>query len=193
MKRLVPLLALASILAGNGALAVGSDSERLARTCNNCHGVNGVSVGPSMPSIGGLPEAYLRTVMMQWKSGERYSATMSRLIKGYSDQQIADLAKYFAAKPWVPQPQPVDAKILAQGKAASERCTTCHGDTGSQPDDPAETPQIHGQWAKYMELEMMKYRDNAVAMPHRRMRGNTQRLKEEDVAAVAQYYAAQQK
>ncbi len=191
-KRVILALATAGLLSAP-AFASGDKTAALAATCNNCHGTNGVSVGPSMPSIGGLPEAYLRTVMMQWKSGERYSATMSRLIKGYSDQQIADLAKYFAAKPWVPQPQPVDAKILAQGKAASERCTTCHGDTGSQPDDPAETPQIHGQWAKYMELEMMKYRDNAVAMPHRRMRGNTQRLKEEDVAAVAQYYAAQQK
>lgn len=168
-------------------------TESLAATCNNCHGVNGVSVGPSMPSIGGLPETYLKTVMLQWKSGERYSATMGRLIKGYSDQQIADLAKYYAGKPWVPVPQKVDAKVLAQGKGASDRCATCHGDTGSQPDDPAETPMIHGQWAKYMELEMMKYRDKEVAMPHRRMRGNTQRLQEEDVAAVARYYASQSK
>lgn len=185
-------LLLAGLLA-TPAFAAQDKTAALADTCNNCHGVNGVSVGESMPSIGGLPEAYLKTVMLQWKSGERYSATMGRLIKGYSEQQIADLAKHFAAKPWVPVVQKVDAKVLAQGKAASERCTTCHGDTGSQPDDPAETPMIHGQWAKYMELEMMKYRDNAVAMPHRRMRGNSQRLKEEDVAAVAQYYAAQQK
>jgi len=184
------------LLLGIGVTAVAQAQDKtaaLAATCNNCHGVNGVSVGPSMPSIGGLPEAYLRTVMLQWKSGERYSATMGRLIKGYSDQQIADLAKHYAAKPWVPIAQPVAANVLAQGKAASERCATCHGETGSKPDDPAETPQIHGQWAKYMELEMMKYRDSSVAMPHRRMRGNTQRLNEEDVAAVAQYYAAQQK
>jgi cytochrome subunit of sulfide dehydrogenase len=174
------------------AFAAQDKTAALADTCNNCHGVNGVSVGESMPSIGGLSEVYLNTIMQQWKTGERYSATMGRLIKGYSNQQIADLARYFSAKPWVPVAQPVDAKLLAQGEVASGRCTTCHGDTGSQPDDK-ETPYIHGQWAKYMELEMMKYRDKDVAMPHRKMRGNTQRLKEADVAAVAKFFAAQQK
>jgi len=190
-KRLILALAIAGLLSGT-AHAAQDKTAALANTCNNCHGLNGVSVGESMPSIGGLPEGYLRTVMLQWKSGERYSATMGRLIKGYSDQQIADLAKFFAAKPWVPVPQTYDAKIVAQGKAASERCVTCHGATGSEPDD-VDTPMIHGQWAKYMELEMLKYRDREVAMPHRRMRGNTQRLAEEDVAAVAKYYATQQK
>jgi cytochrome subunit of sulfide dehydrogenase len=186
------LVLLAAGLLTAPAFAAQDKTAALADTCNNCHGVNGVSVGESMPSIGGLPEAYLKTIMLQWKSGERYSATMGRLIKGYSEQQIADLAKFFAAKPWVPVVQQVDARIVAQGKAASDRCSTCHGDTGSEPDGD-ETPFIHGQWAKYMELEMMKYRDDAVAMPHRRMRGNSKRLAEEDVAAVAQYYAAQQK
>lgn len=190
-KRLILALAIAGLFSG-AAIAAQDKTAALANTCNNCHGMNGVSVGESMPSIGGLPEAYLRTVMLQWKTGERYSATMGRLIKGYSDQQIADLAKYFAAKPWVPVVQTFDAKIVAQGKAASARCVTCHGETGSAPDD-VDTPMIHGQWAKYMELEMMKYRDNAVAMPHRRMRGNSQRLAEEDVAAVAKYFASQQK
>ena len=190
-NRLILALAMSGLLAAP-AFAAQDKTAALADTCNNCHGVNGVSVGESMPSIGGLPETYLKTIMLQWKTGERYSATMGRLIKGYSEQQIADLAKHFAAKPWVPVVQKVDAKIVAQGKAASERCSTCHGDTGSEPDDD-ETPMIHGQWAKYMELEMMKYRDDAVAMPHRKMRGNTKRLAEEDVAAVAKYYATQQK
>lgn len=190
-NRLILALAMSGLLSAP-AFAAQDKTAALADTCNNCHGVNGVSVGESMPSIGGLPEAYLKTIMLQWKSGERYSATMGRLIKGYSEQQIADLAKFFAAKPWVPVVQKIDAKIVAQGKAASDRCSTCHGDTGSEPDDD-ETPMIHGQWAKYMELEMMKYRDDAVAMPHRKMRGNSKRLADEDVAAVAKYYAAQQK
>jgi cytochrome subunit of sulfide dehydrogenase len=190
-NRLILALAMSGLLSAP-AFAAQDKTAALADTCNNCHGVNGVSVGESMPSIGGLSETYLKTVMLQWKSGERYSATMGRLIKGYSEQQIADLAKFFAAKPWVPVVQKIDAKIVAQGKAASDRCSTCHGDTGSEPDDD-ETPMIHGQWAKYMELEMMKYRDDAVAMPHRKMRGNSKRLADEDVAAVAKYYAAQQK
>ncbi|MFN3593073.1 MAG: c-type cytochrome [Thiobacillaceae bacterium] len=71
-----------------------STIEALARTCNNCHGVNGVSAGESMPSIGGLPEGYLKNVMMEWKEGKRYSATMGRLIKGYTEEEISGLAAF---------------------------------------------------------------------------------------------------
>ena len=186
------LMALVTIgLAASSAHAATS-TENLASTCNACHGLNGVSVGPSMPSIGGLPEAYLKNIMLQWKSGERYSATMGRHFKGYSDAEITALATHFSKLPWVPVVQKVDAKVIAQGKDASERCETCHGATGSEPDDD-ETPKLNGQWATYMHLEMMKYRNDAVKMPHRKMRGNTKKLDEADVAAVAQFYAAQPK
>jgi len=167
-------------------------TEDLARTCNACHGLNGVSVGPSMPSIGGLSETYLKNVMLQWKSGERYSATMGRHFKGYSDAELAALASYFSKLPWVPVVQQADAKVIAQGKDASERCETCHGATGSEPDDE-ETPKINGQWAQYMHLELMKYRTGAVPMPHKKMRNNSNKLDEADVAAVAKYFAAQPK
>ncbi|MDP2787638.1 MAG: c-type cytochrome [Pseudomonadota bacterium] len=186
------LMALAALgLAATPALAADS-IENLARTCNNCHGINGVSVGPTMPSIGGLSEPYLKNMMLQWKSGERYSATMGRLIKGYSDEQIGALATHFSKLPWTPVVQKADAKVLAQGKAATDRCETCHGDTGGKPDD-TDTPKLNGQWARYMELELMKYRNDAVKMPHKKMRGNSKKLDEADVAAAAQYYAAQPK
>ena len=174
------------------APAFAGPTEDLASTCNACHGLNGVSVGPSMPSIGGLLEPYLNNLMLQWKTGERYSATMGRHFKGYSNEEISALARHFSKLPWVPVVQKADAKILAQGKAASDRCETCHGVTGSEPDDN-ETPKINGQWAEYMHLEMLKYRTEAVKMPHKKMRGNTKKLDEADVEAVAKYYAAQPK
>ncbi len=167
-------------------------TEDLASTCNACHGLNGVSVGPSMPSIGGLPEPYLKNVMLQWKSGERYSATMGRHFKGYSDAELAALAAYFSKLPWTPVVQAADAKIMAQGKEATERCETCHGATGSEPDDE-ETPKMNGQWAQYMELELMKYRNDAVKMPHKKMRTNAKKLDEADVSVAAKFFAAQPK
>lgn len=162
----------------------------LARTCNNCHGVNGVSVGASMPSIGGQSEAYLKQTMMQWKSGERASATMGRLIKGYSDEQIAALAKYFSAKPWTPVSQKVSAVALKEGKDVTERCETCHGVTGSKPDDE-QTPKLHGQWAKYLELELLKYRDDGFQMTHKKMLKNARKLDDAGVMTSADYYAGQ--
>ena len=166
--------------------------DALANTCNNCHGVNGVSAGGAMPSIGGQPEAYLKQILMQWKTGERAAADMNRLIKGYSDEQIAALAKYFAAKPWVPLVQKVSPDVLAKGKAATEKCATCHGDTGGQPDDEL-TPRLNGQSAMYLHLELDKYRDEAFLMPHKKMVKNARKMEEGDVGIAAKFYGSQSK
>ena len=186
------ILALFACLGLSSLPALAGPTEDLARTCNGCHGLNGVSVGPSMPSIAGLSETYLKNVLLQWKSGERYSATMGRHVKGYSDEELSALAAYYAKLPWVPVVQKTDAKTLAKGKDATERCETCHGATGSEPDDE-ETPKLHGQWAQYMELEILKYRTESIKMPHKKMRTNSKKLDEADVSAVAKFYGAQKK
>jgi sulfide dehydrogenase cytochrome subunit len=187
-----PIALLALSMIGVTMPVQAGPTEDLAATCNACHGLNGISVGPSMPSIGGLPEAYLKNLLLQWKHGERYAATMDRHVKGYSDEELAKLATHYAKLPWVPVPQASDAKTLAQGQAASDRCETCHGVTGSKPDD-ADTPFLHGQWAQYMAMELMKYRTEAAKMPHKKMRNNAKKLEGVDVDAVAKYYAAQPK
>ena len=190
MRKLSRLLCTLALIAGGPAAAAGINIEGLARTCNNCHGINGVSVGQSMPSIGGLSEAYLKQILMQWKSGERFSASMGRLVKGYSDEELAAIAGYYARLPWVPVAQNTDARRVAHGKDAVERCVTCHGDTGSEPDDDV-TPRLNGQWAKYMELELMKYRDDAVKMTHKKMRTNAKKLDEEGLKSAPEFFASQ--
>ena len=164
----------------------------LARTCYSCHGTDGVSAGKSMPSIAGLPKDYLKTVMMEWKSGERSSPNMTRLISGYTDEEIAGLADYFSKMKWTPVPQSASPAMLKLGKeVASDKCESCHGATGSEGDE--DTPKLNGQWAKYMELELDKYRDDGFKMPHKKMRKVARKLSEEEVAAVAAYFGAQSK
>lgn len=186
----------AGLLSASAAQATSSNSdiEALAATCNNCHGVNGVSVGPSMPSIAGLPEFYLRNVMLQWKKGKRFAATMDRLIKGYTDEQIAALAQFFSRLPWTPVAQEGDALLLAQGKAATSGCRNCHGASGGEPDE-ANTPNLNGQWAGYLELELLKCRDTdaRTKIPFAKMRSSCRKLDAADVRAAAAYYAAQRK
>jgi sulfide dehydrogenase cytochrome subunit len=175
-----------------GAATARPDIEVLARTCNGCHGVGGVSAGAPMPSIGGLPREYLRNVMKEWKYGERSSIAMDRIVKGFSDDQIDALATYFSKLPWVPVPQTVAPELIAKGKSAiSEYCEDCHGLTGNDPD--VGVPRINGQWAKYMELELLKYRSKEFKMPHRKMRKAAQNMKPGDVSAAAHYFGAQGK
>jgi sulfide dehydrogenase cytochrome subunit len=184
-------MAMALFWVSSTAMA-GLDVEVLARTCNNCHGVGGVSVGKSMPSIGGLPLEYLKNIMKQWKYDERGAASMNRIVKGFSDDEIDALALHFSKKRWVPAPQGVSAAMLAKGKGViSENCEDCHGMTGGDPDDDA--PKINGQWAKYMELELEKYRDEGFKMPHRKMKKTVRKMKDADLPAAANYFGAQGK
>ncbi len=189
MSRLTPLLVVL-IIGASGPAAAGINIEGLTRTCNNCHGVNGVSAGQSMPSIAGLSEAYLKKILMQWKTGERFSANMGRLVKGYSDAEIAAIAGYYSRLPWVPAAQRFDARQLAHGKDAVRQCVTCHGDTGAPDDDV--TPRLNGQWAKYMELELMKYRDEAIKMPNMKNRNNSKKkLDEKGLRSAPEFFASQ--
>lgn len=191
-RTLPATLALLAGLGLGGLAQADAKTEIIARNCNNCHGTGGVSVGHSMPSIAGLSEAYLKNIMMEWKSGVRASANMTRLIKGYTDDEIAGLAAYYSKLPWTPVVQQASAEVMAKGKDATERCETCHGATGGAPDDK-DTPMLSGQWAKYMELELMKYRDEAFQMTHKKMTKNARKMEEGDVSTAAQFYGAHSK
>ncbi len=183
------------VLASSLFLAAGARAEinitGLANTCNNCHGTGGVSAGASMPSIAGLPEAYLKSIMMEWKTGKRPSASMTRLISGYTDEEIAALATHYSKLPWVPVKQKTDPKLVKLGKKITEKCSGCHGDTGKAPD--ADTPNLHGQWSQYLQLEAIKYRDDAFNMPNKQMVKAAKKLSDEEIKAVAEFYASQMK
>ena len=191
VKRSLALLTVA-LAASTAQPGLAANIEVIARSCNNCHGTGGVSVGHSMPSLAGQSEAYLKKIMMEWKSGERSSANMGRLISGYTDDEIAGLATYYSKLTWTPQVQAASADVLSKGKEATDRCETCHGATGGKPDDE-ETPKMNGQWAKYLELELDKYRNDNFQMTHKKMMKNAKKLDEGDVSAAAQYYGAQSK
>ena len=69
----------------------------LAANCANCHGINGRSVGV-MESLAGYDKEKFITNMKEFRSGDKPATLMHQLVKGYTDQQIADLAAYFAAQ-----------------------------------------------------------------------------------------------
>lgn len=180
------------ILAGLLGSAQAADKiEDMAGTCNGCHGANGVSENANTPSIGGQPELYLKRILLEWKSGVRHSETMENLIKDYSDEQIGALAAYFAKKPWMPVAQKIDANLVNLGKGVSKRCVVCHGDTGAAKDEG--TPNLNGQWAEYLEMDILKFRDGNVAGSNKKMLNAIKKLSAEEVKAAAAFYANQGK
>ncbi len=68
----------------------------LAATCANCHGPEGRSPG-AIPSIAGKPEAVIRAQLEGFRAGEPADATvMPRLMRAFSDEEIAALARWFS-------------------------------------------------------------------------------------------------
>ena len=72
-------------------------TRSLAATCAQCHGTDGrAPVGSAVPTLAGMPAAYLAEQMKAFKNGERPGTVMPQLAKGFSDAQIGQLARYFA-------------------------------------------------------------------------------------------------
>jgi cytochrome subunit of sulfide dehydrogenase len=69
----------------------------LAATCAACHGTNGVAQ-PGMVSLAGKPKDDIQKKMLDYRSGALPATLMHQLAKGYSDEQIEQLASYFAAQ-----------------------------------------------------------------------------------------------
>jgi len=72
--------------------------EALSATCAACHGDKGNSTQPSNPILAGQYESYLKQALMAYKSGERANAIMNGMAAPLSDQDIADLAAYYASQ-----------------------------------------------------------------------------------------------
>lgn len=65
--------------------------------CSSCHGIDGKGSDPN-PNIKGMDAGKFTTAMQAYKSGERNHAMMQMFAKKLSDQDIADLAAYYASK-----------------------------------------------------------------------------------------------
>lgn len=89
---------LALVLASGTAFAGDAQAGRsAAAACAVCHGPQGLSMQPNVPHLAGQPEIYLVEQLKNYRSGKRPHEVMSVIAKPLSDQQIDDLAAWFAS------------------------------------------------------------------------------------------------
>lgn len=69
-----------------------------ARTCEACHGTDGKSVEPSYPNLAGQYESYLIKALSDYRSGARDNAIMQSFAANLSNQDIEDLAAWYASQ-----------------------------------------------------------------------------------------------
>ena len=96
------ILSLIFLLGASTSLWAGGNAargEQLAATCAACHGPGGVSSSPAVPTIAGQYRDYLVISLQQYQSGARNNPVMSAQAANLSEQDIEDLAAYFAKQP----------------------------------------------------------------------------------------------
>ncbi|MBF0418984.1 MAG: c-type cytochrome [Magnetococcales bacterium] len=187
------------VLASSASAETGPTAAMLANTCAGCHGTDGISGGPAMPTIAGFPANHVKTLMKEFKDGSRPSTIMGRLAKGYSDEEVALIADFFAKKKWASANShansklatAIDPALATKGKkiAADAKCDKCHEDDGKFQDD--NTPRLAGQWLDYLLFKMQDYKNAALKVPQeKKMEKAMEKLTAEDLTAIAHFYAS---
>ncbi len=97
----VAALAAAALFAAQ-ALAQEGDADagrEKAALCAACHGPNGISSNPLWPNLAGQHEAYLAKQIRDFRDGAREDISMQPFVAQLSEQDIADLAAFYASLP----------------------------------------------------------------------------------------------
>ncbi len=191
-KALKSTLLICSLALSGGALA-GASATMLADTCAGCHGPDGVSYGPATPTIAGASSEYIIEMMTAYKNAEAPSTIMTRIAKGYTGEQIALMAGYFAKQEFVAQDQTFDADKAAKGaKLHDKYCEKCHAEGGSSAED--DSGILAGQWKPYLAYTLEDFLSGSREMPKKmkkKMKKMIAKKGDGSVELLLNYYASQ--
>lgn len=178
--------------------------EENVENCVGCHGSNGVSECLDMPTIAGISAGSHEDAMFtyldearpcaesEFRHGDtsRSKTDMCKITKALTEDEIIELATYFAEQKFVPMKQGFDAAKAKAGEAIHNRdCKRCHSDGGSNPDDDASI--IAGQPIPYLEQTFKDYRSGEREQP-KKMKVKMDALSDAEYDALVHYYASQQ-
>jgi len=191
-RALKSTLLICSLALSGGALA-GASATMLADTCAGCHGTDGVSYGPATPTIAGASSEYIIEMMTAYKNAEAPSTIMTRIAKGYTGEQIALMAGYFAKQKFVGMEQSFDADKAAKGaKLHDKYCEKCHAEGGSSAED--DSGILAGQWTPYLAYTMEDFLSGSREMPKKMKKKMKKMLKKKgdgSIDLLLNYYASQ--
>ena len=169
MKKVAFLLSLTFGWAASGLAAdpqINGDAtagKNMSLVCGACHGADGNSIAP-FPKLAGQGEKYLFKQLQDIRDGDRSVPTMVGQLDGKSDQDLADIAAYYASQPASggqtnPELLTLGAKIYRSGVAERNvaACIACHSPTG-KGNAPAGFPALAGQHPQYVADQLRAYR-----------------------------------
>lgn len=161
------------------------NGKALAAACAKCHGEDGNTTTPGMPSVAGQQPRYLVVAVQEYLNGVRKTDPMHSLLRRLSKLDVESLALYFASQTPAQRNAPSFGDPVA-GEPLTAMCGGCHGAHGVSTD--AATPNLAGQDARYLLNALKAYRKTR---RHAGMEAYVEDLSQQDIENIAAFYAVQ--
>jgi cytochrome c553 len=183
------------VLERSMASAGSSDSigrgATLALNCTMCHGAQGMSLSDAPNLAGQYPEVVIKQ-LDDYRSGKRSSTIMKSLAEALSDQDVADLAAYFASLAKArTAPTTYDESLPALVRVGDPLrniapCVACHGGI----DQKLGAPWIEGMPKEYLVAQLRDFRSGARRSDSEaQMRNMARAMTDQEIDEVATFYA----
>ncbi|NNJ18409.1 cytochrome c4 [Pseudomonas putida CSV86] len=198
-KLIVSLLLTLGVTGGaNAAGTIVGDAaagQAKAAVCGACHSPDGNSVAPNFPKLAGQGERYLTKQLHDIKDGKRTVLEMTGLLTNLGDQDLADIAAYFASQKG--SVGSADPALVERGRALFNggdlskglpACTGCHSPNGAGI-ATAGFPHLGGQHAQYVTKQLTDFREGERTNDGdaTTMRTIASKLSNKDIQALASY------
>jgi cytochrome c553 len=171
------------------ALPMTAKAQEKLAPCLACHGENGQSAAPEVPSLGAQPKDYLLTQIYLFREKMRKIEVMNEMTKGLTDDDLRALSEGLAK---LPAPAPVsdagDAARIERAKAlvAAHRCNFCHAPTFAGQD---QVPRLAAQREDYLLKSLRAYKSAERPGYDPAMASVVEPLRDQDFADLAYYLA----
>ena len=181
-------------LADEGDIKRGEELAKKGK-CSKCHGDTGISEDDDTPSIAGQITAYSFKQLHDYKVGLRENKSMTKKVRDLSLKDMADISAYYATQaPEKMQGVKKGGKIPVLANIGDKErfllaCNSCHNEDSMKRG--YQTPILEGQKIEYFIETMTAFSEGDRVNDHYSlMRGLSEKLTEEEITELAEYYSA---
>jgi cytochrome c553 len=180
---------------GPGDPVAGKEKSLL---CQGCHGEEGISIEGLIPKLAGQYGKYIAKELRNYQAGTRSHQIMNAMAATISDEDLADIAAYFASRTKMKgsgSDNELGKKLFQHGDISRTMvaCINCHGVNGKGlTPNTSMFPVIGGQQKDYIRRQLVNFRKgDRTNSPNGIMNRITQKLTDAELEALADYVSGQ--
>jgi cytochrome c553 len=160
-----------------------------SKVCAACHGPDGNAKIPGTPSLAGQPTMFTHWQLIKYRDGRRQDPQMSPFAAKLSDEDMADLAAFYAAQKPTQRPATLDPQKVEDGKKAAVfyQCTSCHRQNLAGHE---QIPRLAGQDFAYLRKLLRGFKEKTASDLDGTMTMAAVPLTDEDIEILTHFLAS---